>query len=74
MSFRIMPKQEPWSAKSGVRYGFPIPHHPLGDSKHDGLYIALWNSWDEAIAAAFSLNVDPHQVQSIGYIYPEVSS
>lgn len=65
--FRIMPRAT-YRDESHTRYGFFIKDHPKGDPTMGGLYFCSWEDWDMAVAGAFCLGVDPHQIQSSGYI------
>ncbi len=65
--FRIMPRQT-YRDENHTRYGFFIKGHPKGDPDCGGLYLASWEYFDHALAAACCLGVSPYQIQSIGYL------
>jgi hypothetical protein len=51
-----------------TRYGFFIYGHPLGCREHGGQYLATWEDWDTALAAAYCLRIDPYQIQGVGFL------
>jgi hypothetical protein len=70
MTFRIMPKQAPFPKETGLRWGFMIENHPLGDPA-TGYYIASWSTFDEAVAAALCLGISPLNVGSVTCFIPD---
>lgn len=69
MTFRIMPRQvNSRPNEPHTRFGFAMFHHPKGDPERDGMYVASWDDWDTAMAAAFCLRIDPHLISAIGWL------
>ncbi len=76
-TFRIVPRQHT-AKQSGQRYGFVIPNHPLGITKTAGAgfpvgsYLASWDTFDEAVAAALCVGLDPYStVESVSVFVPD---
>jgi len=69
--FRIMPRQVFRNENHG-RYGFFIENHPRGDPK-TGRYLASWDTFEMAYAAAHCLGVSPYKIEGIGYHVPKTA-
>ena len=65
MSFRIMPRQDPYDGREPTRYGFLIEDYPRGRR------LVHWIDLDKAVAAAHCLGISPYTIETVHMIYKE---